>query len=158
MIRGPPPRPSQLYISIMQLYVYRYVFLNLFVFLIHCFYSSEIRECLKLDPEHRDCFPHYKKVKKLAKQINSIHDLIEAQQWDDCIAKVDSMLNTEPNVFSFVHKANSHKCHCYAKVMTEPNVFSFVHKANSHKCHCYAKVMIMLPMTTILRSEIILHS
>ena len=78
--------------------------------------SSEIRECLKLDPDHKDCFSHYKKVKKLAKQISSVHELINEQKWDDCISKVDQMLKTEPELFAFVHKANSHKCHCYAKV------------------------------------------
>merc|ERR1719361_1262152 len=27
----------------------------------------EIRECLKLDPEHKDCYPFYKTLKKVAK-------------------------------------------------------------------------------------------
>ena len=26
---------------------------------------AEIRECLKLDPEHKDCYPLYKKLKKV---------------------------------------------------------------------------------------------
>ncbi|KAJ1357317.1 hypothetical protein KIN20_015443, partial [Parelaphostrongylus tenuis] len=28
---------------------------------------SQIRECLKLNPDHKECFPFYKKIKKLAK-------------------------------------------------------------------------------------------
>ncbi len=25
-----------------------------------CYYCREIRNCLKLDPDHKQCFPHYK--------------------------------------------------------------------------------------------------
>ncbi|KAK2144538.1 hypothetical protein LSH36_748g01016 [Paralvinella palmiformis] len=85
---------------------------------------TEIRECLKLDPDHKDCFSHYKKVKKLAKQISSVHELINEQKWDDCISKVDQMLKTEPELFAFVHKANSHKCHCYAKNQKASEAFA----------------------------------
>ena len=27
--------------------------------------NREIRECLKLDPDHRECFPHYKVCKSI---------------------------------------------------------------------------------------------
>lgn len=36
----------------------------------------EIRECLKLDQDHKECHTHYKKVKKLVKQLNQAQDLI----------------------------------------------------------------------------------
>ena len=36
----------------------------------------EIRECLKLDQDHKECHTHYKKVKKLAKQMNSAQEKI----------------------------------------------------------------------------------
>merc|ERR1711971_559597 len=32
---------------------------------------QQVRECLKLDPEHKDCYPFYKKVKKVAKFITA---------------------------------------------------------------------------------------
>ena len=42
--------------------------------------SSEVRECLKLDPDHKLCYGHYKKVKKLNKQIQSAEELIDQQR------------------------------------------------------------------------------
>lgn len=38
--------------------------------------SSEVRECLKLDQDHKRCFAHYKQVKKLNKLIESAEELI----------------------------------------------------------------------------------
>lgn len=37
---------------------------------------SEVRECLKLDQDHKRCFAHYKQVKKLNKLIGSAEELI----------------------------------------------------------------------------------
>ena len=36
-----------------------------------CFYYSEVRECLKLDPDHKMCYDHYKNVKKMFKAIQA---------------------------------------------------------------------------------------
>lgn len=41
---------------------------------------SEVRECLKLDPDHKQCYNHYKLVKKLNKQIQSAEALIQEQR------------------------------------------------------------------------------
>lgn len=38
--------------------------------------SSEVRECLKLDQDHKRCFAHYKQVKKLNKLIQTAEELI----------------------------------------------------------------------------------
>lgn len=42
---------------------------------------SEVRECLKLDPDHKQCYSHYKLVKKLNKQIQSAEELMQEQRW-----------------------------------------------------------------------------
>lgn len=42
---------------------------------------SEVRECLKLDPDHKQCYSHYKQVRKLNKQILSAEELIQEQRW-----------------------------------------------------------------------------
>lgn len=76
---------------------------------------TEIRECLKLDPDHKGCFPFYKKVKKLAGQIKSVHELIGESRYEDCVEKANQMLKTEPQVGPFVFKAKSHMCHCLMK-------------------------------------------
>lgn len=44
-----------------------------------------IRECLKLDPEHKDCFPHYKKVKKVDKLVNEMNSAAQEKNYDNCI-------------------------------------------------------------------------
>lgn len=54
----------------------------------------EVRECLKLDPEHKDCFPHYKKVKKVDKFLTDCQNAVEEKLYDQCIEaalKVTSM-------------------------------------------------------------------
>ena len=80
---------------------------------------SEVRECLKLDPDHKDCFPHYKKVKKLNKQMSMAQSFINDEKWDECVEKADQMLVTEPRIFSYVLRARGHRCHCYAKVCAQ---------------------------------------
>lgn len=42
---------------------------------------SEVRECLKLDPDHKQCYSHYKQVKKLNKQIQSAEELMQEQRY-----------------------------------------------------------------------------
>ena len=81
-----------------------------------CMFFREIRECLKLDPDHKDCFPHYKKVKKLVKQTQSAQTFINEQKWEECVSKADQMLKTESEIFAYRHKAYSNKCHCNSKV------------------------------------------
>lgn len=44
----------------------------------------EIRECLKLDPEHKHCFPLYKKLKKLDKFVQDAEKSGEAEQYEEC--------------------------------------------------------------------------
>ncbi|XP_074657591.1 dnaJ homolog subfamily C member 3-like [Tubulanus polymorphus] len=76
---------------------------------------TEIRECLKLDPDHPQCFPHYKKVKKLVKQMKSTQENINSQSWADCVNKAKQMMKTENKIDFYLQKAKSHICHCHAK-------------------------------------------
>ena len=41
----------------------------------------QIRECLKLDQEHKQCKKHYTKVKKLVKQLNAAQDFKNNKQY-----------------------------------------------------------------------------
>ncbi len=41
---------------------------------------SHIRECLKLDQDDKDCFSHYKQVKKLSKQLDAAEELIQMER------------------------------------------------------------------------------
>ena len=59
---------------------------------------SEIRECLKLDPEHKDCYPLYKKLKKVAKFLTQAKDSREQQDWEECVNSAQKVLKNEPSV------------------------------------------------------------
>ena len=64
---------------------------------------NQIRECLKLDPEHKDCYPFYKKVKKVAKFLMAAQEAQNNQDWQECIDAAQKILKNEPKVFTFTH-------------------------------------------------------
>ncbi|XP_069496796.1 dnaJ homolog subfamily C member 3 isoform X2 [Ambystoma mexicanum] len=76
---------------------------------------SEIRECLKLDPDHKACFSHYKQVKKLNKQIQSAEQFIQEGSYADAINKYESITKTEPNVSYYSELVKERVCHCLSK-------------------------------------------
>lgn len=45
---------------------------------------SQVRECLKLDQDDKECFAHYKQVKKLSKQLDSAEELISEHRCVPC--------------------------------------------------------------------------
>lgn len=77
---------------------------------------SEVRECLKLDADHKLCLDHYKKVKKLVQQMKGASDLISEQRWTDCISKVDQILKVESKVDVYLLKTSGILCHCHTQV------------------------------------------
>ncbi|XP_056611913.1 dnaJ homolog subfamily C member 3a [Triplophysa dalaica] len=76
---------------------------------------NEVRECLKLDPDHKQCFSHYKQVKKLNKQIQAAEELIHQQQYSDAISKYEAVMKAEPNVPQLLLNAKERTCHCLSK-------------------------------------------
>lgn len=76
---------------------------------------TEVRECLKLDPDHKQCFSHYKQVKKLNKQIQSAEELIQQEKYSDAVSKYESVMKTEPNFPHFILNAKERMCHCLSK-------------------------------------------
>uniref|UniRef100_A0A672KWJ7 DnaJ homolog subfamily C member 3 n=1 Tax=Sinocyclocheilus grahami TaxID=75366 RepID=A0A672KWJ7_SINGR len=89
------------------------------------FLCSEVRECLKLDPDHKQCFSHYKQVKKLNKQIQAAEELIQQDKYSDVVSKYESVIKTEPNVPQFILNAKERICHCLSKVrLTTANAVS----------------------------------
>ncbi|KTG03118.1 hypothetical protein cypCar_00047761 [Cyprinus carpio] len=77
---------------------------------------NEVRECLKLDPDHKQCFSHYKQVKKLNKQTQAAEELIQQEKYSDAVSKYESVMKTEPNVPQFILNAKERMCHCLSKV------------------------------------------
>ncbi|KAG8452199.1 hypothetical protein GDO86_004116 [Hymenochirus boettgeri] len=76
---------------------------------------SEIRECLKLDPDHKECFSHYKQVKKLNKQIRTAEELIHEGRYEDALSKYEGVLKTEPSIPYYSALVQERSCHCYSK-------------------------------------------
>ncbi|XP_012680570.1 dnaJ homolog subfamily C member 3a [Clupea harengus] len=76
---------------------------------------GSVRECLKLDPDHKQCFSHYKQVKKLSKQIQSAEELIQQQRYGDAVSKYETVMKTEPDVPSYILQAKERICHCLSK-------------------------------------------
>lgn len=77
---------------------------------------ATIRECLKLDSDHKQCHSHYKKVKKLASQVNAMNEFTKENQYSECIGKANAALKTESQIPLVVHMIKAKKCHCSSKV------------------------------------------
>lgn len=77
---------------------------------------SEIRECLKRDADHKECQPHYKKVKKLVSLQESMESAVREQRWPDCLSKANSILDLEKQVFTYRLQALGRLCHCQSEV------------------------------------------
>ncbi|KAM8856456.1 dnaJ homolog subfamily C [Spinachia spinachia] len=76
---------------------------------------NEVRECLKLDPDHKQCYSHYKQVKKLNKQIRSAEELIQEERYEDAVSKYEGVMKTEPNVPPLSLLAKERMCHALSK-------------------------------------------
>ncbi|XP_039296137.1 dnaJ homolog subfamily C member 3 [Nilaparvata lugens] len=73
----------------------------------------EVRECLKLDPEHSDCFPHYKKVKKIEKFLTDCQTALENKEYSDCVDSANKVLKNEPDVAMIRYAALVQLCQCH---------------------------------------------
>lgn len=76
---------------------------------------KSIRECLKLDPEHKDCFPFYKNIKKIEKYLADAEMALEAQNYADCIAAALNVLKNEKRVNNIIFEAKRLLCTCTVK-------------------------------------------
>ncbi|KJH45683.1 tetratricopeptide repeat protein [Dictyocaulus viviparus] len=73
---------------------------------------SQIRECLKLNPDHKECFPFYKKVKKLAKMRESLIEAKGRKDWMLCLEKGQQILKFENQLTPIQMEAFRHMCKC----------------------------------------------
>lgn len=76
---------------------------------------KEIRECLKLDPEHHDCFPFYKKIKKVEKALSDAQQYLDDKEYDDCIKSAERVLKLETEIDMIVFGAKQLSCKCHVK-------------------------------------------
>ncbi|XP_071455431.1 dnaJ homolog subfamily C member 3 [Hetaerina americana] len=73
---------------------------------------KEVRECLKLDPDHKECFALYKQVKKLAKNLQDMQEAESSKSYKECIESSRKVLKLETKVEAIVFEAQSHLCRC----------------------------------------------
>lgn len=74
-----------------------------------------IRECLKLDPDHKDCFPLYKKIKKVEKLLTEAQTGLEERNYAECIQSVQKALKIEKDTQMIIFESKSLLCTCYSK-------------------------------------------
>ncbi|CAH0557486.1 unnamed protein product [Brassicogethes aeneus] len=75
---------------------------------------KSIRECLKLDPEHKDCFPFYKKIKKIEKFLVEAELANENKNYEGCVEAANKVLNNEKDTQSIINEAKRFLCTCYS--------------------------------------------
>ncbi|KAA0199689.1 DnaJ-like protein subfamily C member [Hyalella azteca] len=73
---------------------------------------GEIRECLKLDPDHKNCFAVYKKVKKVNKLVEGLQEQVNNKQFAECSEAAGKILKEEPDVEAVRHLAYEKLCIC----------------------------------------------
>merc|ERR1712048_1129817 len=56
-----------------------------------------IRECLKIDPDHKLCFAFYKVAKKLNKQLDAAKKKLQHEEYEEALGKIDAALGTTEN-------------------------------------------------------------
>lgn len=76
---------------------------------------SSIRECLRLDPDHKECKAHYRKVKDLVAKVTAMQKMEEEKDYAGCALKADAAYKIESNVLSIVQMLKATKCHCQNK-------------------------------------------
>lgn len=76
---------------------------------------KEIRECLKLDPEHVECFPFYKKLKKVEKSLSNAQEYLDENSYDKCIAAAEKTLKHEEEIPMIIFSAKQLSCTCHVK-------------------------------------------
>lgn len=75
----------------------------------------EIRECLKLDPDHTECHSIYKKLKKIVKFLKAAKEAHEKKDWERCIESSRKVLKEEQKVTGITFHAYDKLCICYLK-------------------------------------------
>jgi DnaJ family protein C protein 3 len=80
------------------------------------FFFSNIRECLKLDPDHKKCSDFYKKLKKLSKFLDNMKRAHDEQRYDECINSANKVIDFDSSSNKFVLKSETYICICQSKV------------------------------------------
>ncbi|KAG5869555.1 hypothetical protein JTB14_002300 [Gonioctena quinquepunctata] len=93
---------------------------------------KSIRECLKLDPEHKDCFPFYKKIKKIEKFLVYAEDALENKNYAECIDGANMVLKNEKDIQSIIYESKKMLCTCYSKDEQSSEALTICTEALAH--------------------------
>ncbi|KAF7273260.1 hypothetical protein GWI33_014025 [Rhynchophorus ferrugineus] len=74
---------------------------------------KSIRECLKLDPEHKDCFAFYKKIKNVEKYLTNAELANEEKNYATCVENANKVIKQEQEVKPIIFEAKRLLCSCY---------------------------------------------
>lgn len=90
---------------------------------------KEVRECLKLDPEHKECFPHYKKVKKVEKALSDARKYLEGEQFEDAIDASERVLTMESEIPMIIFSGKQILCSAHVKAGKYPEAIAHCREA-----------------------------
>lgn len=76
---------------------------------------NDVRECLRLDPDHKKCSDSYKKLRKLTKLLERMRKASDEKNFNECVEAANSVLAHDPSSTSFKLKANSYLCSCQSR-------------------------------------------
>ncbi|XP_044729796.1 dnaJ homolog subfamily C member 3 isoform X2 [Chrysoperla carnea] len=76
---------------------------------------KEIRECLKLDPEHDECFPFYKKIKKIDKFLTEADEELQKGNYAECVENAQKVLKNEKYENMVKFRSKQLLCTCLMK-------------------------------------------
>lgn len=71
---------------------------------------------MKLNPDHKDCFPFYKRVKKLVKMRENLVEAAKNSDWMGCLEKGQQILKFEKSVNSIQLDVYRETCKCNREV------------------------------------------
>lgn len=90
---------------------------------------EEIRKCLKLDPEHKDCFPLHKKLRKVEKALRKAETSYEEKQYKDCITSAKTALEHENSEPMIIFEANKLLCTCSTRAKESSKAIGYCREA-----------------------------
>lgn len=76
---------------------------------------NDIRECLRLDSDHKRCSDLYKNLRKLNKLLERMKKAYDENNFAECVNAANSVIAHDPKSESFKLKGNSFLCSCNSK-------------------------------------------
>lgn len=84
---------------------------------------NNVRECLKLDPDHKSCMDFYKPTKRLNNHITNMVDSKKSKDFDDCYTQGKNSLkvltktspDAEKHQLPLIYSIQSVMCHCLSR-------------------------------------------